>query len=104
MTALTILLVVGCLAYGFWDGWCRYLKHKERVQSLVNQRQDILLTQLSELSGLLNQSISTVDASVEKNRAILKGFIDSMTDIVKISEEDKQSLQNRLVASKLGMK
>ena len=99
---VTVIIPFGM--YGAWDSWCRYLRHKEQVAALRNDRQDRLILELQVLRALFQQNAELVESSVEKNRAVLKGFIDSMTDIVKISEEDKQQLQNRLVASKLGKK
>lgn len=100
-----ILELVSVLALGLaWEGWSRYLKHKERVTSLRNDRQDMLLKELGHLRELMTRTSDDIGVSIEKNRAILKGFIDSMTDLVKISEEDKQNLQNRLVAARLGKK
>jgi hypothetical protein len=100
-----IIELLGVLALGIsWDAWTRYLKHKEKVIGLKASNADIVIRNLLELKTAQQEAVEALEASVEKNRAILKGFIDSMTDLVKISEEDKQNLQNRLVSAKLGKK
>lgn len=97
-------LILAMCGIGAWDAWKRYLAHKERVESLISHRHNVLVKELSNLQELLRGTTDEVGASIEKNRAILKTFLASMTDIVTLSEEEKSNLQNRLVAAKYGKK
>lgn len=82
---------------GGWDMWRRYLQSKERLAGLRASQEVHILGMLHDLKPALEDAI-------DKNRAIMQGFINSMTDIVKISEEEKAHLKNQLAASKLGRK
>jgi len=100
-----LLLILGPIGFWFtWDAWKRYLKHQENLASMRASHEGLLLRQVGELKAELDTVLDDVSGSIEKNRAILKGFLDSMTDIVKLSEEEKSNLKNRLAAARLDKK
>lgn len=102
---------VGFVALLLWDTARRFFASEGLYAKELSEYIQKLGTQVSALNEqmqlrnkLLDECVVTLESLTEKNRAIMKGFVDSMTDLVKLSEEDKQVLLNRLAASKFDKK
>lgn len=91
---MVTILVIGILV---WDVARRWLDHEALIVTKAGK-------EVVELSQELRKAVERQDSLVETQRAIMKGFIDSMTAIVKISEEEKQHLINKVAAAKMGKK
>lgn len=90
-----LIEVLGALAVlALWDyGRRRLASH--------DQRQDKLLAITHSLKTSADTYASKLDDTNEYMRLVLSNFINSATDIITISEEEKKHLRNRLAASKL---
>lgn len=97
MIELALAFVAGLI----WDMWRRYLASRESLAGVRVSQEHHILARLEKLSDAFQDVSERVDGSVEKHRAIMQGFVNSMSDIVKLSEEEKSNLKNRLAAAKL---
>lgn len=53
------------------------------------------------ITAALLKTEDSIDASAEYTRSVLAGFVSSATAIVRLSEEEKRQLQNKLSASRI---
>lgn len=88
---IELILGLGCLAT--WDGWRRYLKHKHELAGLRAGQETRILSELSVLQE-----------SVDKQPVVFKTFLESIFDLMKLQEAEKQNLRNKVEAAKLGRK
>ena len=117
MIYLSLLGLVSVLA--LWDAWRRNLQNDrekfERACARMKERDDSyqddvketladaqhLRREFAELTKQLDDAVEKQEEALGTNRAILKTFLDSIADLVKLSEEEKQNLRNRLTARKM---
>ena len=89
LPTLSSAIVALAAVYALWDYGRRRLDSNKT-------RQDALMRKIDRLATLE----STLAEGHEYMRAILATFINSATDIITISEEEKKHLRNRLSRDK----
>lgn len=93
------------MVYAFWDYGKTRLRLGVEQHTKILQQTNALAKALHEYVGQLAQTEvqlrTTLTESSEYQRAVLQSFINSATQIITISEEEKKLLRNKLNAVKM---
>lgn len=94
-------LVIGLAVLALWDYGRRRLASHALRQDKLSVEYAAQQTKLLERTERLALLAERVDEAGEYQRRVLAAFINSATDILTISEEEKKHLRNKLTTSKL---
>ena len=94
-------VVVFGVCVAAWDVARRYFLHVAVVRDKGIKEAADQIKLVTDLKESLILMVERYDSSVDTYRTITRGFLESMTAIVKLNEEEKKHLINRVAASKL---
>jgi len=100
---LTTISVLGAVL-ALWDyGRRRLISQAFRQDKLVLAAQELKIV-AEGYARQLRHVETALDDSTERVRLVLSAFINSATDIISISEEEKKHLRNKLATAQLNKK
>jgi len=102
--AILGVVLLGAVLYFLERRQTAAYRHELTRLGLTKDHTDALIVKIDRLTKQTEELESLVEKGEDRRNGALKTFLESFSDLIKESEEHKQSLRNRLQAAKLEKK